>query len=285
MARRQVNVPPDQVDTKISRLEIQREGDLVTLYVDGVESSAIDINDPHHLEFEYMQHIRIVLNAAFPVPEPLRILHLGAAACALPRALNADRPGSKQLAIELDSELSTLAREWFDLPASPALRIRAEDGRTTLDTNKGSWNAIIRDAFRQGRIPAQLATIEAHQNAARLLADGGVYLLNVAGEAGLVPVYREIRALKLSFGHIFAIADPAIMKNRRFGNVIIVASQRPLPRDIIERQVRKLPLPTIVVDGKKLDEAAKSVKAMTDADAGWDQSEGKPSEAEGSSLT
>lgn len=269
MARR--DSTDESRDTQLSHLEIRRDGSLVTLYVDGVESSAIDVDDPHHLEFEYMQHCRIVINSVFAAPAPLRVLHLGGAACAFARALDADRPGSRQLAIEFDPELATLAREWFDLPPSPRLRIRAEDGRRTLDTNKGSWHVIIRDAFREGRIPAQLATIEAHAAAAQRVADGGLYLLNVAGEAGLAPVYREIRALEESFAHVIAIADPAIMKNRRFGNVILVASQIPLPVADIDRLVRKLPLPTVVVNGSQMREAARSVRPLRDADVGWDR--------------
>lgn len=242
---------------------------LVTLYVDGVESSALDTADPSHLEFEYMQQMRIAIDARYPAAAPIRALHLGAAGCALPRALDADRPNSRQLAIEIDPELAQLAREWFDLPPSPRLRIRSEDARRTLDTNKGSWQVIVRDAFRGGRIPNQLATIEAHQQAARLLTEDGIYLLNIAGEAGLTPVYREVRALAPSFEHILGISDPAIMRGRRFGNVVLVASHAPLDTQEIERHVRRLPLPTVVVSHAKLMTGGKSTEPLTDAEIGW----------------
>lgn len=140
----------------MSSIEIDKNGDLLTMYVDGVESSAVDLADPSYLEFEYMQHIQIATNAMFAAGEPLRALHLGAAGCALARTLEANRPNSRQLAIEIDAEMAALVREWIDLPSAPRLRIRAQDARVTLDTNKGSWHFIVRDTFASGRIPSTL---------------------------------------------------------------------------------------------------------------------------------
>lgn len=257
----------------MSSIDLDRTGDLLTIYVDGVESSAVDLADPSYLEFEYMQHIQIATNAMFPAGQPLRALHLGAAGCALARTLEASRPNSRQLAIEIDAEMAALVREWIDLPSAPRLRIRAEDARVTLDTNKGSWHLIVRDAFAAGRIPHHLATVEAHAKAASLLTSDGLYCLNVAGEAGLAPVYREVRALGESFEHIAAISDPAIVKGRRFGNVILLASHRPLPLEEISRHVRRLPLPTIVVGQARLEEAAIGARLIYDRDIGWSPAE------------
>ncbi|MCM3907279.1 MULTISPECIES: spermidine synthase [Trueperella] len=266
MARKS-NAGITRVQTAMSTVDLVELDGLLTLYVDGVESSAIDPKDPAHLEFEYMQHIRIALDAM--IEGPVRALHLGGAGCALARAIDAERPGSRQLAIEIDPELATLVREWIDLPSAPRLRIRAEDARVTLETNQGSWNLIVRDTFASGRIPRYLTTVEAHAHAARLLADGGLYALNIAGEAGLAPVYREVRALRASFAHIAAIADPAIVKGHRFGNVILLASQAPLPLETISRAVRRLPLPTVVVGQARLEESAVGATLLHDADVGW----------------
>ncbi|WP_126415802.1 spermidine synthase [Trueperella bialowiezensis] len=260
---------PFSVRTALSSIEVDRTDNLLTIYVDGVESSAVDLADPSYLEFEYMQHIEIAVNALFGEGQPIRALHLGGAGCALARAFEARRPNSRQLAIEIDGELASLVREWIDLPRAPRLRIRCEDARTTLDTNKGSWHVIVRDTFASGRIPAHLTTVEAHAKASGLLTDDGVYALNIAGEAGLAPVYREVRALGESFDHIAAISDPAIMKGRRFGNVIVLAAHRPLPLAEISARVRRLPLPTIVVPHDHLVEAAIGARLVHDRDVGW----------------
>lgn len=260
---------PASVRTSMSDVDLNLDGTLLTLYVDGVESSAVDLADPTHLEFEYMHHIRIATCAVLGGDQPIRALHLGAAGCALARAIEANRPNSRQLAIEIDAELAALVREWIDLPSAPRLRIRAQDARVTLDTNKGSWHLIVRDTFASGRIPPHLATVEAHARAACLLTEDGLYCLNIAGEAGLAPVYREVRALGESFAHIAAISDPAIVKGRRFGNVVLFAAHRPLPLDEISRHVRRLPLPTVVVNQERLEEAAIGARLVFDRDVGW----------------
>ncbi|MDP9800261.1 spermidine synthase [Arcanobacterium wilhelmae] len=241
---------------------------LVTLYIDDAESSALDLADPTHLEFEYMQQMRVAIDTTFDAGAPLRILHLGGAGCAFARALDAERKNSRQLAIEIDPQLATLAREWFDLPSSPRLRIRSEDARRTLDTNKGSWHVIVRDAFRRARVPMQLATVESYAAASRLLADGGLYLVNVAG-GSLTDVYREVAAALESFEYIVGITDPAIARGKRHGNVVLVTSNAALDVAEIDRLVRRLSLPTTVVGQKVLEKAARSASPLTDGAVGW----------------
>ncbi|MFC5369914.1 spermidine synthase [Arcanobacterium bovis] len=263
---------PQSVQTEMSLLELRAHPstpDLITLWIDGVESSAIKLSDPHYLEFEYMEHIRVAINSRFAPAQPLKVLHLGAGGCALARALDADRPQSRQLAIEIDPQLATFARDWFDLPRSPGLRIRSQDARVTLDTNQGKWDVIIRDAFRCGLVPDQLRTVEAHRKARSLLSDDGVYCLNIAGRAGLSQLFEEIRALEESFTYLCAISDPAILKNRRFGNIILVASNQEIDVEEISRQVRRLPLPTSVISKASLERGAQSVKALSDTEIGW----------------
>src|SRR4051795_11826096 len=75
------------------------------LLVDGVEQSYVDVEDPTHLEFEYMQHMAIVIDAVDPRPDPLRALHLGGGAMAMPRWIAATRPGSTQVVVESSAQV------------------------------------------------------------------------------------------------------------------------------------------------------------------------------------
>src|SRR3954470_7394572 len=70
------------------------------LLVDGVEQSYVDVEDPTHLEFEYMQHMALVVDAVHPPSAALRAVHLGGGARAMPRWLAATRSGSMQLVVE-----------------------------------------------------------------------------------------------------------------------------------------------------------------------------------------
>jgi len=88
----------------------------VTVLLNGVPSSHLDLVDPTRLDFEYMQQMAAVIDRFGEPGAPLRVIHLGAAGCTMARYVQAVRPGSHQLAIELDARLAELARTWFDLP-------------------------------------------------------------------------------------------------------------------------------------------------------------------------
>ena len=53
------------------------------------------------------------------------------------------------------------------------------------------------------------------------------------------------------------------------GNVILLASQAPLPLETISCAVRRLPLPTVVVGQARLEESAVGATLLHDADVGW----------------
>ena len=95
MSRRRApaQLPDEPTRTSFATAEVVRDPDrpsLVRLLLDGVESSALDLDDPGYLDFEYMQHIRLLIAAhcarpgdADGTPRRMRVLHLGAAGCAL----------------------------------------------------------------------------------------------------------------------------------------------------------------------------------------------------------
>ena len=80
------------------------------LLIDGMPQSHVDLEDPGYLDFEYVRRIGHVIDMAAPERQPLRVLHLGAGALTLARYVAATRPGSPQLAVEVDAALVDLIR-------------------------------------------------------------------------------------------------------------------------------------------------------------------------------
>lgn len=188
-----------------------------------------------------MQHIELIIGATLGDTVPLRALHLGAAGCTLARALDAGHSGSKQLAVELDGTLARYVREWFDLPPAPRLRIRSDETRHALDTTHAQWDVIIRDAFRNREVPAQLRTSESAARAHEVRP--WRYLspqLHRFHQAQHDRLGEEIATLAQHFRHMIAIVDPSILKGRRFGNIVLAASDQEFPVFEIERRVRGL---------------------------------------------
>lgn len=246
--------PTQPVHTGEAELELRAVGPRqVVLLIDGMESSFHDLDDPSHLEFEYMQHIDAVVDATRDEGTAVRALHLGGAGCSLATAWDTRRPGSAQLAVEWDGELARLAREWFPLPRSPRLRIRHGDARAALDSfPAGRWDVIVRDVFVRSVVPEHLRDEGAARSALRTLAEDGVYVVNLADAPPLNSAREEVRILREAFDHLVMVVDPAIMRGRRFGNVVIGASRAPIDDVALARRVRGLPLPARVVAGADL---------------------------------
>ncbi|MCA5893162.1 fused MFS/spermidine synthase [Isoptericola sp. NEAU-Y5] len=235
-SREAPTLPTEPVDIDTGSARVERDPDrpdLVTLYVNDVPSSALDLADPGFLSFEYMQQMASVLDVL--PPGPLRVLHLGAAGCALPRYVAHERPGSRQLGVDVDARLLELVRTWFDLPRSPALRLRTDDaGHALAGLPPASYDVVVRDVFAGDRTPAHLTGEEFFVAAHRVLRPGGVLLANCADRPPLHLVRRELAALAGAFGadaardgRLGAIAEHAILKGRRYGNVVLVALRGP----------------------------------------------------------
>lgn len=202
------------------------------LNVNGVPSSHIDLADPARLDFEYMRWINSLATSQWPSTFRLRALHLGGGACSLARSFAETFPDARQVVVELDGALAGLVREWFDLPRAPLLRIRVGEARAVTESlSDKSRDLIIRDVFAGSRTPKALTTLEFVEHAKRVLASDGVYVVNCGDSPDLLMARREAATISAAFTHTVIIADPAMLKGRRYGNVIIAGSDALLGED------------------------------------------------------
>ena len=242
----------------------------VTLLVNGVPSSHLDLDDPTWLEFEYMQQMATVIDRL--PPGPLDAVHLGAGACALPRWLDAVRPGSRQLAVDLDQLLLDRVREWFDLPRSPRLRLRGQDARAALSgLPPASADLVVRDVFAGDVTPGHVCTLEFLTEVARVLRPGGVYLANCADRPPLALARAEVSTARSALADVALVADPGQLKGRRYGNLVLVATvsaQGPALDDSrLARALRSLPVPVRLLHGQELDAFVAGAMPLVDPTA------------------
>ncbi|GAA1482805.1 spermidine synthase [Gordonia sinesedis] len=221
------------------------------LRVNGTHSSHIFPDDPVTLDFEYLRQMSAVIADRYPTSERLRVLHLGGAACALARHLDAWYSDARQVAVEVDATLARLVREWFDLPRAPRLRIRVGDARAVTESlQPGTRDVVVRDAFAGDRTPDHLTTVEFVAEVRRVLAPGGLYLANCGDSRDLGRARADAAATAEVFEHLLLVADPAMLKGRRTGNVVVVGSDSPLdPSPQLIRTLLSDPLPAHVVSG------------------------------------
>lgn len=204
-----------------------------TIMINGVPSSHIDPARPERLDFEYMRWMAAVLKMYVPAhlnAHKLRVLHLGGGACSMARWTAHEWPQSRQVVVELDARLVELVRDWFDLPRAPLLRIRAGEARAVTESlTESTREVVIRDVFAGSVTPHPLTTVEFARAVERVLDPAGIYLLNVGDDPQRNGVREEIATLGAVFEHVVAVADPAMFKGRRRGNVVLAASHQPLP--------------------------------------------------------
>lgn len=248
--------------------EIVRDLDVANgwmLLLDGIQSSYVDLDDPTNLEFEYMQWIASVLDCLALSGEPLDTLHLGGGAVTLPRYVAATRPGSRQLVFEYDQRLIDVIRRQLPLPADRRLRIRAVEARAGLARQRdASFDVIIRDAFAGPTVPTHLTTVEFSRSVRRVLRPDGVYLANNADSAPLHAVRAEAATLLHVFERVVMMAEPAVIRGRRYGNVVFVASRRSLPVTEIAGRIARGAAPARVYDRSRVRTLAGTLQPISD---------------------
>lgn len=197
--------------------------------INGEPSSHIDLTDPRALAFDYMRWIAELVRSQWDPSSRLRFLHLGGGACTLARAFAAEYPHARQVVVELDGRLAVLVRDWFDLPRAPLLRVRVGEARAVTETlTEDSRDIVVRDVFAGNETPHPLTTLEFTRHVRHVLAPGGLYVVNCGGAADLRGARAEAATIGAVFEHTAIIADPAMLKGRRDGNVVIAGSDVPV---------------------------------------------------------
>ncbi|GIX22581.1 MAG: spermidine synthase [Gammaproteobacteria bacterium] len=165
----------------------------------------------------------VALTPAFH-PAPRRALLIGLGAGHLLRAF--DARGMVSDAIEIDPAVVEAARDFFDLRVSG--RLIVGDARYQVRRLEGPYDLIVHDCFTGGAEPIHMLSREMLLELERLLAPGGVLVLNVVGftvERDAKPVAAVARTLDSVFPHrrSFVSAPQAA-----FNDFVFVVSDRPL---------------------------------------------------------
>jgi hypothetical protein len=260
---------PTPVDGGTAELlgDADRDGSWV-LMVDGTPQSHVDLEDPSHLEFEYVRRMGHVLDLAGEEGAPIDVVHLGGGALTLPRYVAVTRPGSRQRVVEIDQQLTVLVRAHLPLPRGARIRVRAADARAGLEAlPTRSADVVVSDVFAGARTPAHLTSVECAEQARRVLRPGGVYAANVADGPPLRFARVQTATLRAVFAHVCLLGEPGTLRGRRFGNLVAVASDAELPIRALVRRCAADPMPSRVVDGADLARFAGKARPVHDADA------------------
>lgn len=234
----------------------------------GMNQSYVDLVDPTRLVFEYVRRMADVVDAAAPTGQPVRVVHLGGAGLTLPRYVAATRPASSQVVLEPDVQVTELVRRELPLPRRSGIKVRAVGGREGVAALRDRHAELaMLDAFADARVPAELVTVEFFDDVARVLDEGGLFVLNLTDRAPFGWSRRVVAGLRQVFGSVLLTAEPATLRARRLGNLVVVASRSPVPVDVLGARAASAAAPYRVLDGRQVSDGFGGGTAFTDADS------------------
>ena len=245
----------------------------IQLLVDGTPQSHVNLRDPSEVFFEYVRRIAHAIDLFRTPGQPISALHLGGGAFTLPRYIEATRPGSRQQVVELESSLVELVREAAPLPKRASIRVRHGDARAVLGKlpqgMHGAIDLVVVDIFAGSRTPAHVSSIEFYELIAPLLAQDGLVVVNTTDGTGQAFTRSQVATLAAVFGTVAAVGEPQTLKGRRFGNVVLLASNSDVDHELewLPRLLAGGPHPARMLVGRELDEWLRGARAVTDVEA------------------
>ncbi|MER6786479.1 fused MFS/spermidine synthase [Streptomyces sp. NPDC000658] len=259
----------ETVDGGLARLVPDRDRPRAwTLLIDGAPQSHVDLDDPAHLSFEYQRRLGHVIDLVSPPGRPLQVVHLGGGALTLARYVAATRPRSTQQVVERDAALVRLVRRELPLDPAARIRVRSLDAREGLAKVPDGWaDLVMADVFSGARTPAHLTSTEFLDEVRRALKPGGCYAANIADGPPLAHLRGQIATAAARFPDLALVADPTVLRGKRFGNAVLVASDLPLPIAELTRRAASDPHPGRVEHGRALTDFTGGAAPVADATA------------------
>jgi spermidine synthase len=202
------------------------------------------------------------------------VLHLGGGGLTLARYVAATRPGSSQLAVESDAALAELVSRRLPLgqrgrraggSRAGRVRVRIGDARAVLEqVPAGSFDMVVADVFAGGRTSAHLTSAEFAGAVARALAPSGICAANIGDGPPLAHARARVATACSVLPHACLIADAAVLRGRRFGNLVLAAARHRLPVTALARRMAADPFPGRLVHGSELHRFTAGAKPITD---------------------
>ena len=237
------------------------------LQMDGRDQSYVDLDDPGRLVFDYVRRMGDVIDAWGEPGQPVRVLHVGGAAMTLPRYVAHTRPRSAQVVLEPDADLIELVRGELPLPRRSGIKVRPVDGRTgTGELKDGTLDLLVVDAFADGRVPGDLVTVECAEQYVRVLTDDGLLLLNLVDRAPFAWSRRVVAAVRTVLPVVLVSAEPATLRARRPGNLLLVAGRSSVPVAALRATAARGAAPYRVLDTSQVSDSLGGGRPLVDAD-------------------
>ncbi|MEX1169342.1 MAG: fused MFS/spermidine synthase [Chloroflexota bacterium] len=210
--------------------------DVRVLVLDRLTHAAVDLRDPTNLEFGYLRRfadattqLRAALGTA---PD---VLHVGGGGFTFPRYIAAVHPEARQTVLELDPRILEIARSELGYVPSDRIDVKLGDARQSIRAlPSDTFDLVFGDAFGGLAVPWHLTTTEFLDEVTRVLRPGGAYVMNVIDYPPFGFVRAEAATAATRFPHVAVISGRRAIDGAAGGNLVLVASKRPLDLASVE---------------------------------------------------
>jgi len=206
---------------------IQRDNKYVLRFAETDDQSIIDPESPSELLAEYTKFCALPLYHHHSMKN---VLALGGGGYMIQRHLLRLNASITVDTVEINPLVTQLAYEYFCLAPDNRLRIIHHDAASFLQTCEAMYDYIVVDVYDGLQVPESCKTIRFYQDIARVLADGGIVMLNIIST--LLPDSELMSAIeKLSkyflYHEIFLTANTFVYKHIP-DNCLLFVSNQPL---------------------------------------------------------
>jgi hypothetical protein len=213
--------------------------------------SGLDVNDPTNLPFYYAKKLGSIIETLFPRREKLSVLHLGAGALSIARYIDSTRPGSNQVAVEIEDGLVEFVEEILPFDKTGTVDVIIGDGRSVVESGieefTGRFNLVIVELFLDRTAPTNATSIEFYKLLKKTLTFNGVLIVNIIDGDDYTFAASTYVTIKEAFSNVKAVLDEKEFKARSPGNILVVGSTENTLEDLQDFSVLE-PRPAVILD-------------------------------------
>lgn len=191
--------------------------------------SCIDTRAPRDMVFSYT---RMMMAALLFNPEPERVLVIGLGGGTLPSAIAELYPNVTIDAVEIDSAVVEVARNFFNYRPHPGTSVTVADGRLFVkrrasrrarqgESAEAGYDLVLLDAFNGDYIPEHMMTQEFLAELRSVMSEDGILAANTFAISDLY--HHESATYASVFGQFHNFRLP------NTGNRVIITGKRDLP--------------------------------------------------------
>ncbi len=217
---------------------INGKGDLIKIMRINNEGNSAEYLFKEGLVADYLKFFRLAehFNPSFQ-----KTLMLGGAAYSYPKNYLKRFKHATMDVVEIDPELTLLAKKHFALKEDPRLKIIHQDARLYLNHATQRYDVILVDAFNSlSTLPYQITTTEAVEHIYSLLNEKGIVMVNLISSIDGIKgefTRAEYATYESVFPQVYLFQIDKEKKREEVQNILLVAfktDQMPLFRSVNE---------------------------------------------------